>query len=346
MKKEIHGRVDVSGCIGSCSMHDDAPPAHITKATFEKFAAQAQKIAPYNPDMQYLRFRAIGNLEIDGPNNNWDGFPYEDFEDEREGFGYSSFIGKHAFVEHQSHSVDNAIGTLPGAYLNRFIIPEKFGNRKYADLDSWSERERQEVLSLSNQRDGSIEVLMGIHKDLAPRIAKMVDAGQHLSCSMGTNIDHSICTVCGNIAHFEHQYCQHIYGAKGSTHLVQASDMIELVHEMKRLRPEWLPKILASQQDVDYVLQKKGNKMVRARAYEVNRELGFFELSVVANPAYFKGQLLERVASLSDGGLTPIDISKMSNAEIIALAFQHGLLKLSELTNEELERIGEEVGLL
>ncbi|MFA5365785.1 MAG: hypothetical protein WC325_11450, partial [Candidatus Bathyarchaeia archaeon] len=110
-------------------------------------------VAPYDPNQfRYIRFRAIGNLEVDGQNGNGDGFPYQYFEDERPGFGFGSFRNKHAHVEHTSDlGYDGAIGDLPDAYLNRFIYPSDYP-RRFSDL---SPQQRMKVLNSPNQRDGS-----------------------------------------------------------------------------------------------------------------------------------------------------------------------------------------------
>jgi hypothetical protein len=162
------------------------------------------KITKLNPDFTYVRFRAIGNLEVDGPNANFDAFPYGEFEDERPNYGYKSFEGKRAFVEHSSQNIENSIGSLFGSYLNRFNT-SKFGGAFWRELN---DNQRLEILAnRAIDEDGSIEVLMGIDKKLSPSIARMVETDSPTGCSMGTNIDYSECSVCGNRAYFEHQYC-------------------------------------------------------------------------------------------------------------------------------------------
>ena len=103
-------------------------------ATAEKDGSRViRKVVKYNPEFVYARFKAIGSLEVDGPNANADGFPYPEFLDSRAGYGYQSFIGKHAFVEHASDNINNAIGDLYAAYLNRFDI-NKYANRDWNTL--------------------------------------------------------------------------------------------------------------------------------------------------------------------------------------------------------------------
>ncbi len=152
----------------------DAPNSHVV-----------QKVVKFNPEFVYARFKAIGCLCVDGPNANADGFPYDQFLDRRAGYGYQSFIGKHAFVEHSSDNINNAIGNLHSAYLNRFDTA-KYGNREWQIL---GDDERHTILAgRSPHEDGSIEVLMAIDRQLSPKIARMLETDSPVGCSSGTNI--------------------------------------------------------------------------------------------------------------------------------------------------------------
>ena len=185
-----------------------------------------QKVVKFNPDFVYARFKAIGCLCVDGPNANADGFPYDQFLDSRAGYGYQSFIGKHAFVEHGSDNINNAIGNLHSAYLNRFNT-SKYSNKEWQLLD---DTERHYILANRNpHEDGSVEVLMAIDRKLSPKIARMLETDSPVGCSMGTNIDYSECTICGNRAYVEENYCPHIKFSKGQNVLVPASQISELV---------------------------------------------------------------------------------------------------------------------
>ena len=277
----------------------------VPEKEFKKFAAQAnaatghslQKVVKYNPDFVYARFRAIGNLEVDGANANHDAFPYPEFLDERPGYGYRSFEGKHAFVEHASDNINNAIGDLHAAYLNRFDVT-KYHPRDWKQL---ADDERIAVLgSRGSHEDGSVEVLMAVDKKLAPKIARMLETGSPTGCSMGTNIDYSECSVCGNRAHFEHQYCPHIKFSKGQQVFIPANQLTGLL-EKGNLRPEWLPHIVSRVEDIK-AIKDGSRKMVYAKVFEVNYGLSFFELSVVANPAFTRGYKLEKVASVHKTG--------------------------------------------
>lgn len=274
---------------------------------------RVHKITKLNPDFTYVRFRAIGNLEVDGPNANFDAFPYGEFEDERPNYGYRSFEGKRAFVEHASSNIENSIGSLFGSYLNRFNT-SKYGGARWYEL---KDDQRSEILaSRIPDEDGSIEVLMGIDKKLSPSIARMVETDSPVGCSMGTNIDYSECSVCGNRAYYEHQYCNHIKYSKGSRVFVNASQIHDLLKKGV-LRVEWLPYIVARKSDNEAVAANE-RRMVYANVFEINYGLSFFELSVVANPAFHRGYKLEKVASAKRGTrqLIPMMITPSKEIEV------------------------------
>lgn len=282
-------------------------------------ASYEKRIVPIDTDnFRYLRFRAIGNLEKSGFNGNSDGFLYQDFEDEKPGYGYRSFIGKRAHVEHNSSlGLAGSIGDLPDAFLNRFRYPDDVSVKKWADLEGAKHNDtRLRVLGMANQALGDIEVLMRIDTQLVKsaqvdekvqhlldRIVRMVDTGQMLTCSMGTNCEYSICSVCGNKARFASEYCEHLDPQKkGFMTLVQANHVRDLL-DKELLRPEWLPHICVSSMDGREILRGQSNKTVPLRNAEINRKLSFFELSIVATPAFTDARMLEKLARRSDEGM-------------------------------------------
>jgi len=321
--------------------------------------AGVRRIIPVNnKEFRYLRFRAIGCMEDPqaGPNGNWDGFPYEHFEDSRPNYGYKSFIGKRAHAEHNSaEGIAGSIGDLPDAFLNRFSIPTEFGVQKYADLlGRENDNKRLAVLGLPNQADGSIDVLMRIDVKLAQnasvmnakarrtaeRIVRMIDTGQRLACSMGTNIEYSVCSTCGNLAHYAHEYCDHIKNRKGAITVVGANQVRDLM-DKGVLRPEWLQHVLISKRDRDDVLTSYANRNVAMRNVELNHVLSFFELSVVANPAFPRAWQLEKYAQKSKWTplqksswqpLSQIDWDKLSDEDMLRFtseAQERGLISIA-----------------
>lgn len=309
--------------------------------------AGTRRIVPINnQDFRYLRFRAIGCLEKDGSNGNWDAFPYEHFEDDRPNYGYRSFIGKRAHTEHNSaEGIAGSIGDLPDAFLNRFVIPEDLHVRKYADLlDPRYDRQRVALLDMPNQKDGSIEVLMRIDVNLtrnastnekakrtADRIVRMIDTGQKLACSMGTNIEYSVCSTCGNLAHFASEYCDHIAKRKGAISVVSANQVRDLLSK-GIIRPEWLQHLMISKLERNDVLQGYSSRNVAVRNVEVNHVLSFFELSIVGNPAFPRALQLERYAAQGQKSQATIEWEKLSDEDMLrftAEATARGLISTS-----------------
>jgi hypothetical protein len=279
-------------------------------------AMHERKVIPVDTkEFRYLRFRAIGNMEVAGQNGNHDGFGFSDFQDARPGYGYKSFIGKKAHVEHNSsEGLAGSIGDLPDAYLNSFELGGLTAAKLWKELDgSKNASLRQQILALPNQRDGAIEVMMRIDtkliksaevkpkvRQLLDRIVRMIDTGQQLTCSMGANIAYSVCSTCGNEARFSNQYCIHLKPThKGGITIAKANDLRDLL-DKDLLRPEWLSHTVASKFDVNEILTGSSNKGIACRNIEINHEVSFFELSVVAMPAYAEAIVLEKLARKQD----------------------------------------------
>lgn len=275
------------------------------------FANKERRIVPINSkEFRYLRFRAIGNMEVSGFNGNIDGFPYEYFEDEEPGYGYKSFIGKRAHHEHNSDlGILGSIGDLPDAYLNKFDYPDTVNTKKWAALlGPKLDKQRSSILSMLNQKLGDIEVLMRIDTTLSKnssldkktqqaleRIVRMIDTGQTLTCSMGTNVQYSVCSACGNTARFSSDYCDHLTKRKGALTVVTSNELRDLLTK-GTLRPEWLKHIVSSKYDVKDILEGIGNRGIPVKNGEINHKLSFFELSIVAVPAYPGALMLEKLA--------------------------------------------------
>ena len=291
--------------VKTCTQQVRAIPLNSVTARHEK------KIIPVNSkEFRYLRFRAIGNLEIAGFNGNFDGFPYEHFEDDESGYGYKSFIGKRAHHEHNSSTgLVGSIGDLPDAYLNKFNYPDDIKEKRWSSLLKKETNDlRKKVLSLPNQKMGDIEVLMRIDTTLAKnsstdpnvkkaieRITRMIDTGQNLTCSMGTNVQYSVCSACGNEARFSSDYCNHLTKRKGALTIVTSNELRDMLDKMI-LRPEWLPHMVTSAYDAKDIVEGISNRSIPVKNGEINHKLSFFELSVVAIPAYPEARMLEKLA--------------------------------------------------
>jgi len=278
------------------------------------YANKERRIIPVNnKEFRYLRFRAIGNMEVSGFNGNVDGFPYEYFEDNEPGYGYKSFIGKRAHHEHNSSlGLLGSIGDLPDAYLNQFIYPDGVEKKWSSLLDKKFDDKRMSILASPNQKLGDIEVLMRIDTTLMKnssldkktqqaleRIVRMIDTGQTLTCSMGTNVQHSVCSACGNTARFSSDYCDHLTKRKGALTVTTSNELRDLL-TAGILRPEWLKHIVSSKYDVKDILGGISNRGIPVKNGEINHKLSFFELSVVAVPAYPEALMLEKLARKQD----------------------------------------------
>lgn len=304
-------------------------PVLVAEQEMVKTASGDSWVHKPHPDCLYLRTRAIGNLEVDGPNANADAFPYGEFLNDRPGFGYKSFIGKKAFIEHQTETITNAVGDLVDAVLRDFNMGT-FSSRAWHELN---DSERLQVIGsrianssgdellraygvqefVPEQRDGSIEVLMKVDRKRAPAIARQVDLGENIGVSMGTAIAYSECSVCGNQAQFEKDYCDHIAHGKGRHHPVQANQYLDLVKK-GTVKPEWLRHIFSSATEIKAVLQGD-RRTVYAKAFETNYGLQFYELSFVGNPAFNRGYMLEKVASQQNSDW----LKQISDDELLAL---------------------------
>jgi hypothetical protein len=170
-----------------------------------KTASKVVKIAPKEDDFLYVRVRAVsaGNvieqpdgsaelIPVDeflknlsmyaskcrGHNDNGDLFTYEELKK-----NYKTFIGKSAFVDHKNENVENARGIILDAV--------------------W------------NERGKFVELLVAVDKKAFPELARGVELGYITDVSMGCRCGKSICSVCGNEAATEDDFCDHILNYKG-----------------------------------------------------------------------------------------------------------------------------------
>lgn len=170
--------------------------------------AKVVRIAPKENDFLYVRNRAVsaGNVisNKDGSadlvpiddfykhfekyakicrlaNDNGDFFSYEELKDR-----YKTFIGKSVFVDHDNENVEKARGIIVDAV--------------------W------------NDRGKFVELLKAVDKKAYPELARGVELGYITDTSMGCRCGYSICSICGNKAITEDDFCDHILKYKGSTY--------------------------------------------------------------------------------------------------------------------------------
>lgn len=133
------------------------------------------------PGYLYVRNRAISSRT----NDNHDTFPAEELEK-----AWKTFIGRPVFVNHSNDNHRRARGVVIDAALHTDTAPD-------GSPDTW------------------IEVLMEIDGVRFPKLAKAILAGEIDKTSMGTDVDESECSACGNKATNPAMYCKHIPGQKG-----------------------------------------------------------------------------------------------------------------------------------
>jgi 8-oxo-dGTP pyrophosphatase MutT (NUDIX family) len=133
------------------------------------------------PGFLYVRSRAISSRT----NDNYDEFPAEEIAK-----GYKTFIGKPVFVTHVNDNHRRARGVIIDAHLHRDRLSD-------GSPDTWC------------------EVLMEVDATKFPKLAKAILEKRVDRTSMGTDVDYSICSACGNKATTPMEYCQHIPRLKG-----------------------------------------------------------------------------------------------------------------------------------
>lgn len=133
------------------------------------------------PGYIYVRSRAISSR----CNDNYDEFPAEEIKK-----AYRTFIGKPVFVNHHNADHRRARGVIIDAALHEDLNPDN-------TPDTWA------------------EVLMEVDAVRFPVLAREVKKGNIARTSMGTDVEYSICTACGNKAYTPAEYCQHIPRMKG-----------------------------------------------------------------------------------------------------------------------------------
>jgi hypothetical protein len=164
-------------------------------------------IAPKAEDFLYIRNRAVsaGNvieedahhvevIPMDEYLKNFDRYAYttrgandngDFFSDEELERSYKTFIGKPTFVNHQNENVEDARGIILDAVYNE--------DGKY------------------------VELLKAIDRKAYPELARAIEMGYATCTSMGCRCGSSVCSICGNEAHSEDEFCEHIINFKGST---------------------------------------------------------------------------------------------------------------------------------
>ncbi len=129
----------------------------------------------------YVRSRMISSR----CNDNHDEFPAAEIEK-----AYRSFLGKPVFVNHHNANHRRARGVIVAVALHRDRNPD-------GSPDTW------------------VEGLMEVDALRFPKLAKALISKRIDKTSMGVDVEHSICSACGNKAESPADYCKHLPALKG-----------------------------------------------------------------------------------------------------------------------------------
>jgi len=129
-------------------------------------------------------------------NQNYDTWPSSELKK-----SYHTFVGKPVFVNHNNADPKKARGKVIAA---RYV---ENGDDKY------------------------IEAIMEVDAQRFPKLAKELREGGLDSVSMGVEAGFTICSHCGNKAHDEPEFCDHVRNHKGSKLYNPKTGKVEPVHE-------------------------------------------------------------------------------------------------------------------
>lgn len=127
----------------------------------------------YDPDFVYMLVRAVSAGEYYDDNKNGDYFPESELKQY-----YTTFLKAHVFKNHENKDVMNSIGDVLKA--------------------TWLDKMKQ------------VELLIRVDRRIAPSVARGIEKGYITDVSMGCRVSHSVCSICGNKAKTQREYCDHI----------------------------------------------------------------------------------------------------------------------------------------
>lgn len=130
------------------------------------------------PEMLYVAVRAISARV----NQNYDAFPSSELKK-----SYSTFVGRPVFVNHHNEDPTRTRGKIVASKFN------KRGNDQFVSL------------------------VIEVDAKNFPKLAKEIMDGKIDSVSMGTDVQRTVCSYCGNEATTFFDFCEHVISMKGQT---------------------------------------------------------------------------------------------------------------------------------
>lgn len=131
----------------------------------------------YDPDYLYLWIRIVSSGEHYGPNKNGDYFPLSELVG-----AFETFRDAHPFKNHENKDIEKAIGRI-------FDV-------RYDDEMK------------------TIEVFKAIDKKRSPEIVRGYLKGYLTDVSMGCKVPYTVCSICGNKAKRQSEFCDHVKSHK------------------------------------------------------------------------------------------------------------------------------------
>ena len=131
--------------------------------------------APRDDGHKYM-YVAVRACTADVPNLNNDMLPHEELRD-----AYRTFVGSCIFMNHDNADPAKSRGAIIDA--------------AYHDEDP---------------DDRWVEILMEMDEERCPKLCSLIRSGEIDTVSMGCSVESTTCSVCGNVAEYEFEYCEHI----------------------------------------------------------------------------------------------------------------------------------------
>ena len=183
-----------------------------SKRIFNKVAGIP--IIKENPDnYTFIRNRSISSHEFWGPNQNWDSFPDNELRTK-----FSTFLNCRVDVDHIWNDDMDTIGIV----LDSSYIPPQILITAQNELIPYKENILKDLLEEGQNIKiigGYIENLLAIDNERAeahtPGLTTAIKNGEVSDTSMGCSCELSECSICGNIAKNEGQFCNDILYSKG-----------------------------------------------------------------------------------------------------------------------------------
>jgi hypothetical protein len=127
----------------------------------------------YDPDYFYMWIRIISSGEFYGPNKNGDYFSTEELLK-----SYETFNDAHVFKNHENKKIEKAIGRIFSVRWNPIMK--------------------------------CVEIFKGVDRKLAPEIVRGFMKGFLTDVSMGCKVPYTVCSICGNKARRQSEFCNHV----------------------------------------------------------------------------------------------------------------------------------------